>query len=263
MITVGMITEYLNDRFPPQRKESWDRVGLNCGHLGAPVTKVLVALDPFADVCREAKLWGAEMIVTHHTLLWDTGFVTDETEQGRNTLFLIENGIACYNAHTNLDLAPDGVSDALARVLDLSRIQIIAPRGTDEAGRPWGLLRSGFVPEQPLYDFLSHVKARLGCPGLRYVSGGKPARKIAVGGGACADEMEIAVKAGCDTLVTGDVKYNDFWDAKALGLSLIDAGHFYTENPVCTVLADTLKCQFPALEVRISERHRDCAMFFE
>ena len=262
MITVGMITASLNDRFPPQRKESWDKVGLNCGHMDAPVTKVLVALDPFADVCREAKEWGAEMLVTHHTLLWDDGFITDETEQGRNALFLIENGIACYNAHTNLDLAPDGVNDVLAKALGLSEIQVIAPTGTDERGREWGLLRSGFVTEQPLEAFLSHVKERLGCPGLRYVGGGKPVRKVAVGGGACADEMGLAVKAGCDTLVTSDIKYNDFWDAKALGLSLIDAGHFYTENPVCVLLANLLRSQFPSLEVKISQRHRDCMAFF-
>ena len=262
MITVGMITAGLNQRFPPQRKESWDKVGLNCGHMNAPVTKVLVALDPFADVCQEAKEWGAEMLVTHHTLLWDDEFITDETEQGRNALFLIKNGIACYNAHTNLDLAPDGVNDVLAKALGLSEIRVIAPTGTDERGREWGLLRSGFVPEQPLEAFLSHVKERLGCPGLRYVGGGKPVRKVAVGGGACADEMGLAVKAGCDTLVTSDIKYNDFWDAKALGLSLIDAGHFYTENPVCVLLANLLRSQFPSLEVKISQRHRDCMAFF-
>ena len=262
MITVGMITAGLNERFPPQRKESWDKVGLNCGHMNAPVTKVLVALDPFADVCQEAKEWGAEMLVTHHTLLWDDGFITDETEQGRNALFLIENGIACYNAHTNLDLAPDGVNDVLAKALGLSEIRVIAPTGTDERGREWGLLRSGFVPEQPLEAFLSHVKERLGCPGLRYVGGGKPVRKVAVGGGACADEMGLAVNAGCDTLVTSDIKYNDFWDAKSLGLSLIDAGHFYTENPVCVLLANLLRSLFPSLEVKISQRHRDCMAFF-
>ena len=262
MITVGMITASLNDRFPPQRKESWDKVGLNCGHMNAPVTKVLVALDPFADVCQEAKEWGAEMLVTHHTLLWNDGFITDETEQGRNALFLIENGIACYNAHTNLDLAPDGVNDVLAKALGLSEIRVIAPTGTDERGREWGLLRSGFVPEQPLEAFLPYVKEKLECPGLRYVGGGKPVRKVAVGGGACADEMGLAVKAGCDTLVTSDIKYNDFWDAKALGLSLIDAGHFYTENPVCVLLANLLRSQFPSLEVKISQRHRDCMAFF-
>ena len=109
---------------------------------------------------------------------------------------------------------------------------------------------------------MSYVKEKLGCPGLRYVCGGKPVHKVAVGGGACADEMGIAVKAGCDTLVTSDIKYNDFWDAKALGLTLIDAGHFYTENPVCALLADTLRSRFPSLEVKISERHRDCMAFF-
>ena len=262
MITVGMITACLNQRFPPQRKESWDKVGLNCGHMDAPVTKVLVALDPFAEVCREAKEWGAEMLVTHHTLLWDEGFITDETEQGRNALYLIENGIACWNAHTNLDLAPDGVNDVLAKTLGLSDIRVIAPTRTDERGREWGLLRSGFVPEQPLETFLSHVKEALGCPGLRYVCGGKPVCKVAVGGGACADEMGLAVNAGCDTLVTSDIKYNDFWDAKALGLTLIDAGHFYTENPVCTLLAAHLRSRFPSLEVKISESHHDCMAFF-
>ena len=262
MITVGMITTSLNNRFPPQRKESWDRVGLNCGHIDAPVKKVLVALDPFGDVCREAKDWGADMIVTHHTLLWDTGFVTDETEQGRNALFLIENGIACYNAHTNLDFAPDGVNDVLAKTLGLSEIRILAPTGTDETGREWGLLRSGFVPEQSLEAFLPYVKEKLGCPGLRYVCGGNPVHKVAVGGGACADEMGTAVKDGCDTMVTSDIKYNDFCDAKALGLTLIDAGHFYTENPVCVLLADILRSQFPSLEVKISERHHDCMAFY-
>ena len=262
MITVGMIVNCLNNRFPPERKESWDRVGLNCGHLDAPVTKVLVALDPFAEVCREARDWGAQMLVTHHTLLWDTGFVTDETEQGRNALFLIENGIACYNAHTNLDLAPDGVNDVLAKALGLADIRILAPTGVDEAGREWGLLRSGLVPEQSLDAFLNHVKTELGCPGLRYADGGKAVRRVAVGGGACAGEMGIAVKAGCDTLVTADIKYNDFWDAKALGLTLIDAGHFYTENLVCALLADILRSQFPSLEVKISERHRDCMTFY-
>ncbi len=262
MITVGMITTSLNNRFPPQRKESWDRVGLNCGHIDAPVKKVLVALDPFGDVCREAKDWGADMIVTHHTLLWDTGFVTDETEQGRNALFLIENGIACYNAHTNLDCAPGGVNDCLAETLGLSEIQVIAPSGVDELGRPWGLLRQGTVEAQPLSDFLPKVKSALNCEGLRYVNGGKPVHRVAVGGGACASELLDAVNAGCDTFVTADVKYNQFWDAKDLGLNLIDAGHFPTENPVTALLAEKIAAQFPEVTVKISETHRDCMKFF-
>ena len=71
-----------------------------------------------------------------------------------------------------------------------------------------------------------------------------------------------AVRAGCDTFVTADVRYNQFWDAKELGINLIDAGHFHTENPVCPVLAEKLQAQFPQIQVILSENHTDCTKFF-
>ena len=71
-----------------------------------------------------------------------------------------------------------------------------------------------------------------------------------------------AVKAGCDTFVTSDVKYNQFWDARDLGLNLIDAGHFHTENPVTIFLAEKIAAVFPEIEVKISETHWDCVKFY-
>ena len=94
------------------------------------------------------------------------------------------------------------------------------------------------------------------------MSGGRPVRKVAVGGGSCCDEMQEALDAGCDTLVTGDAKYNDFWDAHDLGLNLIDAGHFYTENPVVRYLAEKIAARFPEITVKISESHQDCMKFY-
>ena len=85
---------------------------------------------------------------------------------------------------------------------------------------------------------------------------------VAVGGGACASEIAQVAAAGCDTFVTADVKYNQFWDAKNLGINLIDAGHFHTENPVCTVLAAKLQAAFPEICVVISQNHTDCADFY-
>ena len=243
-------------------KMDWDNVGLNVGHRDREVKKILVALDPFSHVCQEAKDIGADLLVTHHVLIFRPGFVTDSTAQGRNTLFLIENGIAHINAHTNLDLAPGGVNDCLAAALELEHASIINPMGVDENGREWGLLRSGEVKEQSLSDFLAHVKGKLGCHGLRYADAGKPVQKVAVGGGSCCSEMLEAVEAGCDTLVTADAKYNDFWDARDLGLNLIDAGHFYTENPVVTCLAEKIAAAFPEITVKISETHRDCMKFY-
>ena len=262
MTTVKDVLQFIETIAPPYMKEHWDKVGLNCGRLDKPVKKILVALDPFQTVCREASEIGADLLVTHHALIWTPGFVTDGDEQGRNTLYLIENGIACINAHTNLDCAPGGVNDMLASTLGLEDISVIQPKGEDTQGRPYGLLRQGTVQEQPLTDFLPRVKAALGCEGLRYVSCGKPVHKVAVGGGACAGEMQQVAAAGCDTFVTADIRYNQFWDAQALGINLIDAGHYHTENPVCTYLTQQLRSAFPAVTVEISKTHRDCAKFF-
>ena len=263
MTTVGDILSYLETLAPRSMKMDWDNVGLLCGGKSRPVTKVLVALDPFEGVCEEAAQWGAELILTHHPLIFSPlKSVTDETSIGRAVQLLCANSISAINAHTNLDCAPGGVNDCLARTLGLSDVQVIAPSGVDELGRPWGLLRQGTVEAQPLSDFLPHVKEALHCDGLRYVNGGKPVHRVAVGGGACASELLDAVNAGCDTFVTADVKYNQFWDAKDLSLNLIDAGHFPTENPVTALLAEKIAAQFPEVTVKISETHRDCMKFF-
>ena len=262
MPTVADILAFVETLAPRYMKEDWDNVGLNCGHMDRPVKKILVALDPFTQVCQEAKEVGADLLVTHHALLWKPGFITDADTQGRNTLFLIENGIAHINAHTNLDCAPGGVNDELARKLSLVNVRVIRPQGVDESGAEWGLLRMGDVPEQPLDAFLNRVKTLLGNEGLRYVDVGKSVRKVAVGGGSCAGGMREVVAAGCDTFVTADIKYNQFWDARDLGLNLIDAGHFHTENPVVAVLAKKIAAAFPEVEVKISENHCDCMKFY-
>ena len=262
MPTVADILAFVETLAPRYMKEDWDNVGLNCGHMDRPVKKILVALDPFTQVCQEAKEVGADLLVTHHALLWKPGFITDADTQGRNTLFLIENGIAHINAHTNLDCAPGGVNDELARNLALVNVRVIRPQGVDEHGAEWGLLRMGDVPEQPLDAFLNRVKTLLGNEGLRYVDGGKPVRKVAVGGGSCAGGMREVVAAGCDTFVTADIKYNQFWDARDLGLNLIDAGHFHTENPTMPVLAGLLREKFPDITVIFSEKHTDCMKFY-
>ncbi len=262
MATVKDIFDFIGTVAPSYMKESWDNVGLNCGRMDKEVRTILVALDPFEGVCKEAADLGADLLVTHHALLWNPGFITDETQQGQNALFLIEKGIPCINAHTNLDCAPGGVNDTLARVLGLEDVRVVKPVGTDAEGREYGLLRCGTVDKQSLETFLAHVKTVLGCEGLRYADGGKPVHKVCVGGGACGSELMDAYHAGCDTFVTSDVKYNQFWDAKDLGINLIDAGHFYTENPITGCLAEKIAAKFPEVEVKISETHRDCMKIY-
>ena len=264
MATVNDILTYIESLAPRYMKMDWDNVGLLCGRKDWPVTKILVALDPFRNVIDEAIEEKADLIVTHHPLIFRNPLsaVNEDTEAGRCVLTLIEHGIAAINAHTNLDLAPGGINEVLAQTLGLSDIQVLNSEGQDENGNPYGLLRAGTVEEQPLSGFLAHVKSALHCDGLRYVDGGKPVRKIAVGGGSCADEMREALDAGCDTFVTADVKYNQFRTAFENGLNLIDAGHFHTENPAMPVLAAGLQAAFPEIQVIFSEKHSDCMKFF-
>jgi dinuclear metal center YbgI/SA1388 family protein len=262
-VTVGDVLDFVESIAPRSMKMDWDNVGLLCGSRDTLVSRILVALDPFEHVCQEAADWGAELIVTHHPIIFQAlKSITDETSVGRGIRTLIRHDISAINAHTNLDQAPGGVNDVLAQTLGLADIQVINESGVDEEGRAWGLLRCGEVAQQPLEAFLGHVKAQLGCDGLRFVDGGKPVCKVAVGGGACAGELRAAVRAGCDTFVTSDVKYNQFWDAKDQGVNLIDAGHFHTENPVVAALAEKLQAVFPDLEVKISEKHNDCMKFY-
>lgn len=261
MATVADILQFIENIAPPCMAEDWDKVGLNCGRLNREVNKILVALDPFPHVCQEAAAWGADLLVTHHPLIWESGFVTDETIQGQCVLELLEHNIAHISAHTNLDCAPGGVNDTLAAVLGLTDISVIEPKGIDNWGNNWGLMRVGAVESQSLEDFLKKVKTALGCDGLRYVEGGRQVRRVAVGGGACGSELRDAVNAGCDTFVTSDVKYNQFWDARELGINLIDAGHFHTENPVCAVLAEKLSAAFPVTQIQLSQNHRDCVKY--
>ncbi len=264
MATVNEILTYIESLAPRYMKMDWDNVGLLCGRKGKTVSKILVALDPFRNVIEEAIEEKADLIVTHHPLIFRDPLmaVNEDSEAGRCVLTLVEHGIAAINAHTNLDLAPGGINDVLAQTLGLSGITVLNPEGADGKGNPYGLLRCGTVAQQPLEAFLAHVKAALHCDGLRYVDSGRPVRKVAVGGGSCADEMWEALEAGCDTFVTADVKYNQFRTAYENGLNLIDAGHFHTENPTMPVLAAQLQAQFPEIDVKLSEKHSDCMKFF-
>ena len=260
MTTVGDILTYLNTVAPPYMQYEWDNNGLLCGSSSKEVKKILVALDPFEVVCREAAELGADLLITHHPLIFSAPkAISDESDMGRAIMTLIQNGITAVNAHTNLDCAPGGINDTLAAVLGLENIEIIDPKGEEPK---YGLLRMGNVPTQPLADFLPQVKEKLGCQGLRYVDAGKSVSRVAVGGGSCAGEMEEAIAAGCDTFVTADVKYNSFRDAFSSGLNLIDAGHFHTENPVCAVLAEKMQEKFPEIQVVLSKTHRDPMKFF-
>ena len=263
MATVSMIRDYFNEKAPYYMKLDFDNVGMLVGCCGVDVTKVVTALDITDEVVDEAIDCGAQLIVSHHPLLFDAiKRVTDDDSKGRKIIRMIQNGISAICLHTNLDTAEGGVNDCLLGALGASCGELLDPHGTHTDGTPYGIARLGKLDEPMAFStFLQMIKASLNSNGLRYVDGGKPVHKIACCGGAGAMDMEKAFLAGCDTYVTADLKYDHFLWAKEVGLNLVDADHFCTENVVVPRIREMLLEGFPELDVKISEVHKQTIQF--
>ena len=259
MATVKDIYAYLNDLAPFAYQMSFDNSGFLVGRGETPVSKVMVALDITEEVVEEAREAGCQLIVSHHPVIFHPAKrITDADPTGRILLALTENRIAAICAHTNLDAVAGGVNDALAKALKLKEVELLHQDGWDEDGDPYGIGRVGKVTGyDSLSNFAAFVREALHAPGLRLEDAGRSVKKVAVGGGSCGDMLSQVAEKGCDTFVTADVRYNVFLDARAMGINLIDAGHFTTENVVCPVLAKWLKEGHPELEVLISNRHKE------
>lgn len=250
MKTIRDIFSVLCEIAPLELQMDFDNAGFQIGRADREVRRVLLALDVTDAVVAEAEALGAELIITHHPLIFTPlRALTDADPTWRRALTLVENGIGLISMHTNLDIAEGGVNDLLIRLLGAE----------PEADLDEGCGRIGTLPEtMPLQRFLEVCKERLRVPVLRYADGGRAVSKLAVMGGSGADSLERAVCMGCDTYVTADVKYHQFQRAADLGLNLIDADHFYTENPIVSELARRLSERFPDLTVLVSKSHTDC-----
>ncbi|MEG1592770.1 MAG: Nif3-like dinuclear metal center hexameric protein [Oscillibacter sp.] len=258
MPTVQKIEESLFALAPRSGAMDWDNVGLLLGDPEKEISRALVALDITEAVADEAIATGCRLIVAHHPLMnckWlPVQTLREDTPQGHLLRKLLRAGISAICMHTNLDVAPGGVNDVLAEVLQL---EDPGPLGPD------GLGRVGHLPAaMNLADFVKVVSHALDCNGLRYADGGKPVERVAVGGGACGDYTDAAIACGCDTFVTSDLNYHAFLDAKGKGINLVDAGHFPTEDPICATLVTYLRAQFPELHITKSTSHREVIQYY-
>ena len=254
MPNVQEIFEILAAWAPLELQMDFDNSGFLVGRKEKPVCRALLSLDITDDVISEALEKGADLIISHHPLIFHPLKALTGEGPGRKALRLAENGLAAICMHTNLDIADGGVNDVLIRLLGAE------PEGAVDAV---GCGRIGTLPEpMALKDFLALCKARLHSKGLRYVDGGRPVRRLGVLGGAGGDELRDALAKGCDTYVTADVKYHVFLEAAEEGINLIDADHFCTEDPVIPVLARRLREACPTVEFLVSERHGQVISFF-
>lgn len=256
-MTVQEILTFLEGFAPVELAEHWDNVGLLCGDRQQPVTAVLCALDVTERVIEEAAARGAELVVAHHPAIFTSvSRVTTDDVTGRVLRAAIKRDIAIICMHTNADSTWGGVNDALASALFLTGVVNM------EGGDNRMLGRVGDLPrEMQPREFAAYVKECLRAGGVRFCDGGKPIRRVAVGGGACGKMMDDAKAKGADAFVIGDCSYDLMQRAQSIELTLVDAGHFPTENPIAAVFAEQIVGAFPQLRTMVSERHADCIQF--
>ena len=223
---ISQIAKIVENIAPLDIAEEWDNVGLLVGDEDRDVKKVLVALDINSDIVRQAIECGAELIVTHHPIIFKPlSKIVDNS-----ILKLIENNISVYSAHTNLDNAADGVNKVFADVLKLKNVE------------RYGMLAIGQIEECFVCDFIENVKNSLNVSSLRCsVTDNKKISKVAVLGGSGGDFVQEVLALGCDAFVTGEASYHNAQLAYENNLLLVTAGHFETENPVVDMLCSLLK----------------------
>lgn len=216
------ILEFLEKLAPLELAEPWDNCGLLIGDKNSDVLKTLVALDVTEAVVCEAIKIGANLIISHHPVIFrDIKHIRDQ----KNIILAIKNDISIISMHTNLDKT--FVNDILAEKLELSNIQSL------ELGKI-GTLKA----PMHINDFIVYVKEKLNIDSISFANATDTVYKLAVIGGSGGSFLGKTQDA--DTFITGDISYHTFLDAVDMGKNIIDAGHFATENPAMIALVEKL-----------------------
>ncbi|MBQ8015707.1 MAG: Nif3-like dinuclear metal center hexameric protein [Clostridia bacterium] len=232
--TVNGVFEYINSIAPFEKQCEWDNSGLIVGDPAQEVKKIGVVLDITTEAVRYAAENGIELIVSHHPVIFRA---VKSVLANDPTYLLIKHGISAICAHTSLDIAKGGVNDALAETLGFKNAASLSDSGETE------MIRVCKITETTAGKLSKHIAEKLST-GVMAADCGKAIRKIALCGGAGGDFLHAVAQADCDAYITGEAKHHEFLEAHELGITLLTAGHFETENPVVAVLAEKLKKNF-------------------
>lgn len=232
----------LSTLYPENLKCEWDNDGIMCADdIEKEVKKILITLDVTKSSIEYAIANGFDTIISHHPLIFHAQkSVSPENYIQEKLIMLIKNGIRVASFHTRLDAAKNGVNDALCAKIGLNNI-------INDSVDPIGRIAILQTP-MPIKEFSEHVKISLNAPCILY-SGNRKVKRVYIVGGDGKDMIERAIECDCDTLLTGRASYNTSVDAPDMRLNIIEAGHFYTEDPVCENIANEIKKILPNVEI--------------
>ena len=233
-MNVKEIYKKLSDKIPESLSEPWDNDGLMCSpDTGSEVFRVLVTLDVTEDIVDYAISSHFDLVVSHHPLIFKPiKAINDDNHVARKIIKLLEGGVSVFSFHTRADKVVGGVNDSLC---DLVGMYNTVPFGEGMLGRIGDLDDS-----LDLEDFAYRVKTVLGADSIRISDAYNPVSRVAIVGGDGKDFVKAAIEAGADTYVSGRIGYNVMAEAPEMGLNMIEAGHYFTEQPVTEFFRDLL-----------------------
>lgn len=249
----------IEKEYPLNYALSWDNVGLLVGRDDKEVKRIYIALDATDEVIDEAVRTGADMLITHHPMIFSPiKRIHNLDFVGERILKLIQNDISYYAMHTNYDVK--GMADLAADYLKLENCQILDVTGENESGEPEGIGRVGEIPsasdndeqrnEISLADYCEEVKKAFALDTVKVFGDLKQnVHRVAICPGSGKSDIDQAIAAGADVYVTGDIGHHEGIDALARGLNIIDAGHYGVEHIFIGDMGNYLRAHLLGVEV--------------
>ncbi len=253
------IYNYIDTFAPFSTQDGFDNSGLLVESGETEITKAAICLDITNEVIEEAHSCGAQLIISHHPVIFHKLAALDP----KSPVFrLVKYGMSAICVHTPIDMASGGISDMMYGLMDFG-----SPEGAPVlhvvhhgSGIGYGKVKTLETPISAR-ELAEKAKNVFGCTSLRFTDGGKPIKTVAVCSGAGNDEIYTCIEKNIDAIITGDVKWHGFVDAKNAGVTVIDAGHYNTEVIVCELFLQKLAERFPEVGFFIPAANRDCTEF--
>ena len=248
--TVREIANRIEEWADPSWAESYDNCGLLIGHEDQQVDTVVTALDVTEGAVDYALSVGAQMIVSHHPVIFHPlKRIVDNGREGARLLKIIEGRLAVCAAHTSMDAALGGTNDIAAEKLGLLSVRPLVPVPEEDGV---GMGRIGNLPKSmTVTEFAELVKRAFDIDHVRLIS--RNPKELVVSVALCTGRgmsfFAEAVKQRADVYLTGDFTYHVAEEAVVGGVSIVDAGHFATELPIAEAMAGYLQQQDEELKV--------------
>ena len=244
---VNDIELFLNEVFPSENALSYDNVGLIAGDREKAVSAIVISLDLTSKAIAAAKECGANLIVTHHPIIFGgINALTMDDYVGKTLVELVKSGISVISCHTNLDLTDEFGNLAIAE-----KLEAVSPKAADDAvcGVVFELEKESTVKE-----YSAWVAERLGASGIITINNPEnKVKKIFVQGGSFdEDSVRGIIKSGVDTVISGEIKHHICVGLEQMGINTIIAGHSATEQAYLPKIEKLLSEKYPGIDITVN-----------